>query len=185
MSSKSTFSNATSKSYALAFYEISKENSTLEKAEDEMKNLNKLMCENSSFKEFILNPMISKEEKKKVLFKIAEQNNFSLSSKNFMGLIANKNRLFFLEKIIISFLNLVFNSKGQLKAKLVSSKELTTEEKKKIQDDFSKDLKSPLNIDYTFDPTLIGGIVVQIGSIMIDTSIKAKLKKLETKMVEA
>ena len=85
----------------------------------------------------------------------------------------------------LPFLNLVFNSKGQLKAKLVSSKELTTEEKKKIQDDFSKDLKSPLNIDYTFDPTLIGGIVVQIGSIMIDTSIKAKLKKLETKMVEA
>jgi F-type H+-transporting ATPase subunit delta len=185
LSTKSTFSNATSKSYALALYEISKESSTLEKAEDEMRSINKLLNENSNFKEMILSPMVTKDDKKNVLFKIAEQNNFSLTSKKFLGFVANKNRLFFLEKIIGSFLNLVFNNKGELKAKLVSSKELTAEEQKKIQEDFSKDLKYPLNIDYKYDESLIGGLIIQIGSIMVDTSIKTKLKKLETKMIEA
>ena len=169
----------------MALYEISKEDSNLEKVEVEMYSLNKLVNENLDFKKVILNPMIKREDKQDVLFKIAEQNNFSSTSKKFIGFVTNKNRLFFIEKIIKSFLNLVSKNKGELKAKLTSPKKLTSDEKKKIQADFSKDLKSPLNIDYTFDPTLIGGIVVQIGSIMIDTSIKAKLKKLETKMVEA
>ena len=80
----------------------------------------------------------------------------------------------FNKKIIESFLNLVSNSKGELKAKLVSSKELTIEEQKKIQDDFSKDFKSPINIDYKYDPSLIGGLVIQVGSIMVDASIKKK-----------
>ena len=185
MSSKSTFSNTTSKSYALALYEISKENSTLDKSESEMRSLKQLLNTNSNFKEMVLSPMISKENKQIVLFKIAEQNNFSLSTKKIIGFVANKNRLFFIEKIIESFLNLVSNSKGELSAKLVSSKELTVEEKRIIQDQLSSDFKSPLNIEYKYEPNLIGGLIIQIGSIMVDASIKTKLKKLETKMVEA
>ena len=185
MSSKSTFSNSTSKSYALALYEISKESSTLDKVEDEMRSLNKLLNENSNLKQIVLSPMVTKEDKQSILFKIAEQNNFSLIFKKFIGFVANKNRLFFLEKIIRSFLNLVSKNKGELKAKLISSKELTLEEQKRIQDDFSKDFKSTLNIDYKYDPNLIGGFVIQINSIMVDTSIKTKLKKLEQKMLEA
>jgi F-type H+-transporting ATPase subunit delta len=185
LSSKSTFSNSTSRSYALALYEIAVESSTLEKVENEMHNLSKLINESSDFKEFIFSPMIKKEDKKNILIKISDQNNFSETSKKFIGFISDKNRLFFLEKIIESFLNLVSDSKGELKAKLISSKELKAEEKKKIQDEFSKDFKSPLNISYKHDPSLIGGLIIQIGSIMVDTSIKNKLKKLETKMIEA
>ena len=184
MSSKSTFSNATSKSYALALFEISNDDSALNIVENEMRSLNKLLDESLDFKQAILSPLITKEDKKDILFKIAEQNNFSLTSKKFIGFVANKNRLFFLEKIIKSFLNIVSHDKGELKAKLVSSKELTAEEQKKIKNDFSKDLKSPLIIDYKYDPGLIGGLVIQVGSIMVDTSIKTKLKKLETKMLE-
>ena len=184
MSAKSTFSNATSKSYALALFEIAKDNSALEKTEDEMKNVSKLLNESADFKRFILSPLVTKEDKQNVLFKIVQQNNFSLITKNFLGFVANKNRLFFLDKIIESFLNLVSNNKGELKAKLISSKDLTIEEQKKIRDDFSKDFKSPIYIDYKYDPDLIGGLVIQVGSLMVDASIKTKLKKLETKMLE-
>tara|TARA_B100000686_G_scaffold210352_1_gene217127 strand:- start:788 stop:1345 length:558 start_codon:yes stop_codon:yes gene_type:complete len=185
LSSKSTFSNATSKSYALALFEISKEDSALNIVENEMRSLNKLLDESLDFKQTILSPLVTKEDKKDILFKIAEQNNFSLTSKKFIGFVANKNRLFFLEKIIKSFLNIVSNDKGELKAKLLSSKELTAEDKKKIQDDFSKHLKSPLIIDYKYDPSLLGGLIIQIGSTMVDVSIKTKLKKLEKSMIEA
>ena len=184
MSSKSTFSNSTSKSYAIALYELSKENSELDKVESEMKKLNKLLDSSADFKEMILNPAVAKDDKKNVIFKIADQNNFSETFKKFLGFVAIKNRLFFLGKIIESFLNLVSNNKGELKAKLISSKKLSIEEQKKIQSELSKDFKSSLNIDYKYDPDLIAGLIIQIGSVMIDTSIKTKLKKLEKNMLE-
>ena len=65
MSSKSTFSNSTSKSYAIALYELSKENSELDKVEGEMKKLDKLLDSSADFKEMILNPTVAKDDKKK------------------------------------------------------------------------------------------------------------------------
>ena len=185
MSSKSTFSNSTSISYAIALYELSKENSELDKVEDEMKKLNKLLYSSADFKEMILSPIVAKDDKKNIIFKIADQNDFSGTFKKFLGFIAIKNRLFFLGKIIESFLNLVSNNKGELKAKLISSKKLSTEEQKKIQSELSQDFKSQIKINYEYDPELIAGLIIQIGSVMVDTSIKTKLKKLEKNMVEA
>ena len=77
------------------------------------------------------------------------------------------------------------SSKGELKAKLISSKELSKAEIEKISNELSKDFKSPLNIDYKYDPDLIAGLIIQVGSVMVDTSIKTKIKKLEKNMLEA
>ena len=99
--------------------------------------------------------------------------------------MTTKNRLFYLDKIIESFLNLTSNNKGELKASLISSKKLSIEEQDKIKNELSKDFKSQLNINYKYDPSLIAGLIIQIGSVMIDTSIKTKLKRLEKNMVGA
>ena len=185
MSSKSTFSSSTSRSYSLALYEICKENSELDSVEGNMKSLNELLNLSTDLKGIILNPAIRKEEKKNIILKIAEKNNFSKSLKLFLGYVAIKNRLFFLEKIIKSFLNLVSKKKGELKAKLISAKNLSIEEQKKIQRDLSENFKSQLKIDYSYQPDLIAGLIIQVGSIMVDTSVKTKLKKLENNLVEA
>ena len=184
MSSKSIFSNSTAKSYALALYELSKENSELDKVEAEIKNFGKLLKESSDFNEMILSPTISKEDKKNVIFTIADKNGYSLNLKKFLGFVILKNRSFYLSRIIESFLNLISNSKGELKGKLTSSKELSSEEKQKIQNELSEYFKSTLNLDYKYDPGLIAGLIIQIGSVMIDTSIKTKLKKLEKNILE-
>ncbi len=185
MSSKSTFSNSTSASYALALYELSQEKSEVDKNEDAMKNLKNLLISSKDFKETILNPIITKEDKSTIISEIGKSNNFSDTLKNFLGFVSKKNRLFFLDKIIESFLNLVSKNKGQLKAKLISSKILTADEQKNIQKELSKDFKSELNIEYRHDPSLIAGLIIQVGSIMIDTSIKTKLQRLERSMIEA
>ena len=184
MSAKSTFSNSTSKSYAVALYELAKENSELNNAEDGMNGLKKLLNDNSDFKEIISSPTVGKEEKKKVIFEIADQYNFSQTLKNFLGFITIKNRLFFLGRIIDSFLNIASINKSELKAKLVSSKQLSKKELENIQNELSKDFKSPIKIDYIYDPTLIAGLIIQVGSVMVDASIKSKLKQLEKNMVE-
>jgi len=185
LSSKSTFSNSTSKSYALALYELANENSDLDKVEEGVRNLGLLIEQSPDFKEMILSPTILKDDKKNVIFSIADKNNFSNTLKKFLGFLSTKNRLFFLSQIIDSFLNLVSKNKGELKAKLISSKSLTDEEKNEIQKELSKDFKSSLKINYEHNPSLIGGTIIQIGSIMVDTSIKSKLKKLEKSMIEA
>ena len=184
MSSKSTFSNSTSESYALALYQLANESSEIDKIEEGMKSLNKLLNESSDFKEMILNPMVTKEDKKNVIFAIGDQNQFSETLKKFLGLVVIKNRLFYLSKIIESFLRLVSNNRGELRAKLISSKKLSTEEQKKIQKELSKDFKFQLSVDYEYNPDLIAGLVIQIGSVMVDTSVKTKLKKLEKNMLE-
>ena len=184
MSAKSTFSNSTSKSYALALYELAKENSELGNAEDGMNGLKKLISDNSDFKEMISSPTVEKEEKQKIMLRIADQYNFSQILKNFLGFVTIKNRLFFLGQIIDSFLNITSINKGELKAKLISSKQLTKKELENIQSELSKDYKSPIKIDYIYDPNLIAGLIIQVGSVMVDTSIKSKLKQLEKNMVE-
>ena len=184
MSSKSTFSNSTSKSYALALYELAKENSELNKVEDGMNGLKTLLSKSSDFKEMILNPTITKEEKNKVITKMVDQYSFCQTLKKFLGFLNTKNRLFFLKQIIDSFLDLVSSGKGELKAKLLSSKELSKTELEKIRSELSKDFQSPIKIDYKHDPDLIVGQVIQIGSVMVDTSIKSKLKQLQKNMIE-
>ena len=62
---------------------------------------------------------------------------------------------------------------------------MSDDEKNKITTELSKDFKSQLNIDYTYDPNLIAGLIIQVGSVMVDTSIKTKLAKLEKNMIEA
>jgi len=185
LSSKSTFSNSTSKSYALALYELAKENSELNKVEDGMNGIKELLNKSSDFKEMILNPTVTKEEKNKVITKIVEQYSFCQSLKKFFGFLTTKNRLFFLNQIIDSFLNLVSSSKGELKAKLLSSKELSKVDLEKIRNELSKDFQSPIKIDYKYDPNLIGGLIIQVGSVMVDTSIKTKLRQLQKNMIEA
>ena len=184
MSSKSTFSNSTSKSYALALYELAKENSELNKVEDGMNGIKVLLNESSDFKEMILNPTVTKEEKNKVITKMVAQYSFCQSLKKFLGFLTIKNRLFFLNKIIGSFMGFVSFNKGELKAKLISSKELSKKELEKIQTELSKDFQSSLKIEYSHDPSLIGGLIIQVGSIMVDTSIKSKLRHLEKDMIE-
>ena len=185
MSSKSTFSNSTSRSYALALYELAKENNELNKTADGMDGLKTLLSESSDFKEMILNPIVTKEEKNKVIVEMVNQYNFCQTLKKFLSFLTSKNRLFFLNQIIDSFLDLVSSGKGELKAKLLSSKELSKVELEKICSELSKDFQSPIKIDYKHDPDLIGGLVIQVGSVMVDTSIKSKLKQLQKSMIEA
>ena len=75
--------------------------------------------------------------------------------------------------------------RGEVKASLISSKKLSQNELDKISEDLSKFMSSTIKFDYTVDEELIGGLKLQLGSFMIDTSIKNKLKKYEQKLLES
>ena len=83
-----------------------------------------------------------------------------------------------------SFLKLCSQKRGEIYARLISSKELSKSELERIGKDLSDAIGSNLKFDYKIDKELIGGLKLQLGSFMIDTSIKNKLKKYEKAMLE-
>ena len=95
-----------------------------------------------------------------------------------------KRRIFFIEKISTNFLKLCSKKRGEIKASLISSKELSQPELEKISKELSNAMGSVLIFDYKLDKDLIGGLKIQLGSVMIDTTIKNKLKKYEQLMLE-
>ena len=184
MSSNKSFSTETSDRYAKAVFELAQENNEIENLENEIKDLSNFYDTDSEFVNFIMNPTQSIENQLNVIKKISEIMKFSKTLKNFLSLLVIKRRIFFFKKIMKSFLNLTAIKRGELSAKLISSKNLSNEELKEISSELSKVINSEINFDYKMDQSLIGGFKMQIGSLMIDTSIKNKLKKYEQLMLE-
>jgi len=139
----------------------------------------------NDLKNFIKNPTQSQPNQLEIFNKISAYLNFSKIFKNFLSILIKKRRIFFINKILLNFLSLTSKKRGELKASLISSKNLTSEELESLHKDLSQTMGAPIAFDYKVDENLIGGLKMQIGSIMIDTSIKNKLKKYEQKMIEA
>ncbi len=89
-------------------------------------------------------------------------------------MLIKKRRIFFVHKILESFLKLCSKKRGEVKAFLVSSKKLSNFEIDELSKDLSKALGSNIKFDYKFDEKIIGGLKLQLGSTMIDTSIQNK-----------
>ena len=184
MSAKKSFSTETSERYSRALYEVSKEDGELKKIETDIKTFLMVMKGSSEFNNFINNPTQSIENQKKALTLVSEKLNFSKNLKNFFFLLIEKRRIFFVTKIIESFLKLCMKKRGELKASLISSKDRSETELDNISQELSSLMGSTIKFDYKIDKELIGGLKLQLGSFMIDTSIKNKLKKLEQRMLE-
>ena len=90
-----------------------------------------------------------------------------------------------LEKIIEDFLDACSKNRGEIKADLSSSKQLNATDISKIKEELASNFGANIKLNYKYDPSLIGGLIIKVESTMIDTSIKSKLKQLETKMIEA
>ena len=184
MSLNKSFSTETSERYSRALYEFVKEEGELDKIESDIKIFSKILVENSDLRNFISNPTQSVETQNSAINLLCEKFKFSSNLKNFFFLLIEKRRMFFVKKILDSFLKLCMKKRGELKASLISSKELSKEELEVISKDLSSSMGSTIKFDYKVDKELIGGLKLQLGSIMIDTSIKNKLKKIEQRMIE-
>ena len=184
MSTNKSFSTETSERYSRALFEISKEANELEKAENDVKNFQLLLDSSTEINNFIKNPTQSIAKQNEVINLLSDKMGFSKYLKNFFLLLIIKRRILFIRKIFDSFLRLCSQKRGEIKASLISSKELSKSELDEINNDLSNAMGSKLKFDYKFDEKLIGGLKLQLGSFMIDTSIKNKLKKYKQIMVE-
>ena len=184
MSTKKSFSTETSERYSRALFEVASESNELDKIEKDIKNFQTIFNSTSEVKNFLQNPTQNIQNQIDAINLLAEKLTFSKNLKNFFLLLIEKRRIFFIKKITESFLKLCSKKRGEVKASLISSKELSQKEIDEIRVDLSKSMVSNLIFDYKVDEKLIGGLKLQLGSFMIDTSIKNKLNKYEKLMLE-
>ena len=185
LSKDTGFSITSAERYSLALFELSEEKNLLNQIEDQSSSVLNLIDQSEDFSNLIKDPTISQEDLLKVINTISENNKFESLFKNFLSFLIQKRRFFFIERILKSFIEICSRKRGELKAELKSAKELSNEEIAKITEELTKNFSSKIKLNYKHDESLIGGLVVQVGSTMVDTSIKNKLQQIENRMIEA
>tara|TARA_A100001011_G_scaffold357987_1_gene403333 strand:- start:280 stop:837 length:558 start_codon:yes stop_codon:yes gene_type:complete len=185
LSKNKEFSDTSANRYSLALYELANETNSLSKIEENSQALLNLISSSKDFNNLIKDPTVSRNILNQVIDKISNNFRLEVLFKNFLCFLITKRRFFYVQKILKNFNEICSEKRGELKAEIKSAKNLSQDEINKITQELSNNFKSEIKLNYTHDQSLIGGLVVQIGSTMIDTSIKKKLQQLENRMIEA
>ena len=185
MSKNKEFSITSAERYSLALYELASENNVISQVEDQSSSILNLISSSKDFSNLIKDPTSNQEDLLKVINIISENNKFETLLKNFLSFLVIKRRFFYVEQILKSFIETCSQKRGELKAELKSAKKLSSDEISKITDELTKNFSSKIKLNYKHDESLIGGLIVQVGSTMVDTSIKNKLQQIENRMIEA
>ena len=185
MSKDTGFSITSAERYSLALYELSTESNVTSQIEEQSHSVLKLLEKSQDFSNLIKDPTTSQDDLLKVVNTISENYKFDQLLKNFLSFLIKKRRFFFVERILKSFIEICSEKRGELKAELRSAKQLSNDEITQITEELTKNFSSKIKLNYKHDESLIGGLVVQVGSTMVDTSIKSKLQQIENRMIEA
>ena len=185
MSDKNRFSDSSAKSYSQALYELATEEKKLNDVEDHVTSIIRLISQSEDFNSLIKDPTNKQEDQLKAINMIFEKFNLNSLLKKFLNFLVMKRRFFYVEKILKYFVTICSKNRGEISAKLIVAKKLNENEINKIKDELSKNFGSDVKLNYSYKPDLIAGLIMQVESIMIDTSIKNKLQQIENKMIEA
>ena len=185
MSKSKGFSDTSASRYSLALYELSAEAKVLNEVENQSSSIINLISSSGDFKTLIKDPTIKKEDQLNVILKISNYYKLNNLLTKFLSFLISKRRFFYLEEILNNFIETCSRKRGEVKAELIAAKELKESEINTIKEDLTKNLNSKIKLNYKYDPSLIGGLIVQVGSTMVDTSIKNKLQQIENRMIEA
>jgi len=170
--------------YATALFDLAEDDGALAALEADVGTLETALAESADLRDLITSPIYGRDVSMAAVGKLAEAMDLSPVTGNTLRLMAQKRRLFVLPAMLASLRARIADHKGEVTADVVSAKALT----KAQSDKLSKVLKAAtgheVNLNATVDESLIGGLVVKVGSTMIDTSIKAKLNALQNTLKE-
>lgn len=168
--------------YATALFELAHERGTLEAVEGDMNALAALLEQSAEFRRLVKTPLLKRAQQGAAAAKVVQEMELSDITGNFLGVLAENRRLNALSGIIRDFRALLAQHKGEVTAKVVSAKPLNDTQMKALTAKLKQIAGRDVSIDARVDKALIGGLVVRIGSRMIDGSIATKLGNLERAM---
>ena len=171
------FSDAAGR-YALSLFEISREENALEDIEKNIKFLDEALIKSEDFKKFVKNPTLSKVDRLSVIVELGKKNNFNIFLINFLKILIEKQRIFFLEKILKCFKDLLCDFRDEINAVVTMPTNISDSQIREIETMLNNILKKQVNLNFKHDPSLISGAKLQIGSLMVEDTAKAKFNKI-------
>ncbi len=184
MSQAATFSHGIAGRYATAVFDIARDAKSIDSLQADITALDEALGESPELRELIASPLHSREDQGAAMMAISKKMGLSELVANTIGLMASKRRLFVLPALVASVKALIAQEKGEVTAEVTSAKALTKTQTEKLAGELKKAFGTDIVIKPTVDESIIGGLIVKVGSKMIDTSIASKLSNLQNAMKE-
>lgn len=170
--------------YAAALYDLAQGEDTTEAVEAGLISIARLAGESEDFSRFLRSPVISADAKAAAVDSILEQAKVHPTVANFVRVVARNGRLFALPTIIKSFRALAAEGRGEIAAEVTSAAPLSKAQMASLASTLKQKIGKTVTLNEHVDPSLIGGLVVKVGSRMIDSSLKTKLTAMKIAMKE-
>jgi F-type H+-transporting ATPase subunit delta len=164
--------------YATALFELARDSKALATVEDSLATVAKALAESSDFKALTASPLVSRGNAAKAVAAVAASLKLDGTTANFLGVLAENRRLGQLPAIIRAFRQLAAAHRGETTALVTSAHPLSADQVSALKQQLRTRIGREVAIDLSVDPSLLGGLVVKIGSQMIDSSIKTRLNSL-------
>ena len=184
MSEPASISLGIATRYATALFELAKDAGALKALEADTAALSDALAVSPELRALIASPVVSREEQGKVIAAIGAKLGLNALTANTLALMSEKRRLFVLPQLLSNLAEQIAAEKGEVTAEVTAARALTAAQSKKLAETLKARVGKTVKLKTTVDETLIGGLVVKLGSTMIDTSVKAKLAALQNAMKE-
>jgi len=171
--------------YAGALFELAKANNEVEKAEKSLDRFLESLHNSGDLLRFVRSPVFSGGDQLHGLTSILKAAGIDGLVRDFLLVLARNRRLFAVETVIKSFKALAAKDRGEVEAEITSAHPLTDAQAQELTDALRQKLGKSPKLTVAVDPKLLGGLILRVGSQMIDTSLRTKLKNLEKAMKEA
>jgi F-type H+-transporting ATPase subunit delta len=170
--------------YATALFELAKEGAALEQVAADLTRFNEALDAFEDMKRLVKSPVFSAEEQGRALAAILDELKIEGLTKNFLLLVAKNRRLFATPDMIRAFRAMLARERGETGATVTSAAKLTESQVTALTQALTAALGKKVMLDEQVDPTLLGGLVVKVGSRMVDTSLRTRLNSLKVAMKE-
>lgn len=185
MSESASISTGIAERYATAVFELAKEGNALAAVESDVDQLDAAISDSADLRDLISSPVYSRDEQASAMGSLASKMGLTGTMGSTLQLMAQKRRLFVLPQLVKGLRDRIAEEKGEVTAEVTAAAELSEAQTQKLAASLKAKVGSDVKIITTVDESLIGGLIVKVGSRMIDNSIRSKLAALQNTMKEA
>ena len=184
MSETASISMGVASRYARAIFDLVVEYDEVGELESNVESLSEALFNSKELRDLIASPLYTRDDQKAAIVAVGTKMKLLANLTNTLALMATKRRLFVLDSFLRQLKILIAEHKGEITADVVSAKSLTQGQSDKLAEAIKERVGKEVKINASVDESIIGGIVIKVGSKMIDTSIRSKLNSLQTVMKE-
>jgi F-type H+-transporting ATPase subunit delta len=182
LASETTGVSGLAERYAAALFDLADERRMLDEVATNLRELRAMLHASGDFLRLIRSPILSRDQLAKAIGMVAERAGLSSLVRDFLAVVARNRRLFAVPAMIEAFLAKLAARRGEVTAEVFAAQPLSEGQLAALNEQLRRSIGSRVSVDVRVDPGLIGGLVVKLGSRMVDGSIKSKLQRLQLAM---